>query len=441
MTDLPFRPRPGADAPGAEAAGGVPAAVPGSAKPSRPLAIVRDFGDPRAEYGALRSGALLVDRGRRDRWVLRGPKARETLTGLVTNDIVALAAGQGCYAAALTAKGRIVADVRVLALDGGPADPNADDAEPSRAAAGDVAGLAGASLLVDLPLRAAAGFEQLIRKYVNPRVTPYARVSEALTALGLYGLRARDALATAFGAPPSALGALPPYAHATVTLDGQTLLVVRVPELGLEGFEVMGAPAAVDAAWARLAHAAPGVVAGGDDAWTIARIEAGTPEWGVDMDDATIPQEANMDDLRAISYTKGCYTGQEVVARVHFRGHVNRHLRGLAYLSDGGPIPAGAELLDDTGKVVGDVRSSTVSPRLGGIAIGMVRREVAPGGTLTARWPGAEQGPSATPPPPEPGLDVVADDAVLAARVTAEDGGAAQWTERGVTVHALPFPL
>ena len=74
---------------------------------------------------------------------------------------------------------------------------------------------------------------------------------------------------------------------------------------------------------------AGGATPGGLLAWEIARIENGRPEWGIDIDETTIPQEANLEELHAISYTKGCYTGQEVVARIHFRGHVNRHLRGL----------------------------------------------------------------------------------------------------------------
>ena len=121
----------------------------------------------------------------------------------------------------------------------------------------------------------------------------------------------------------------------------------------------------------------------------IARVEGGRPEWGLDMDDATIPQEANLDELHAISYTKGCYTGQEVVARVHFRGHVNRHLRGLLF-ADGGTPRSGATLHLPDGKAVGDVRSVVLSPRLGTIALGMVRREVEPGTALTARWDGGE---------------------------------------------------
>jgi folate-binding protein YgfZ len=109
------------------------------------------------------------------------------------------------------------------------------------------------------------------------------------------------------------------------------------------------------------------------------------------MDENTIPQEANFDEMEAISYTKGCYIGQEVVARVHFRGHVNKHLRGLRAAGGVAPPPTGAQLIDDTGNHVGDVRSAVSSPRLGGIAIGMVRREVTPGASLTARSEHGEQ--------------------------------------------------
>jgi len=135
--------------------------------------------------------------------------------------------------------------------------------------------------------------------------------------------------------------------------------------------------------------AAACVHAGTSETWEIARIESGRPQWGADMDDSTLPQEANFDELGAISYTKGCYIGQETVARVHFRGHVNRFLRRLRFVSRPAP-PKGAELLDESGKVIGDIRSVALSPRYGGVALGMVRREVTPGTTLQARWSGGE---------------------------------------------------
>jgi tRNA-modifying protein YgfZ len=382
MTSIPFPGSTAADAPPAASA-------------ERP--VVLDYGDPAAEYAALRAGALLVDRSHRERWTFRGAKAKETLAGLVTNDVVALTPGHGCYAAALTPKGKIVADVRVYAVS-----------DPGTAALAD-GWLAGAALLVDVPPRAAAGLEALVKKYVNPRLTPYRREGAALRAFGVYGVRARDALAAAFGVPPAALAQLPVYGHARVESAGDTLLLARVPDLGLDGFEVTLPAEAFDAAWARVLTADAGVTAGGQRAYDVARVEAGRPEWGVDVDDTTLPQEANLDELHAISYTKGCYTGQEVVARIHFRGHVNRHLRGIAYpagAQGGGPLPHGARLLDGEGKLVGDVRSGAISPRLGGVALAMVRREIELGAPLVAQW---------------------------------EAEGAAR--EQAVTVGTLPFPL
>ena len=341
------------------------------------LALVAAPHDPDVgeQYAALRTSALLIDHGTRDLWTFRGAKAAETLTGLLTNDVAGLAPGLGCYAAALTAKGRVIADVRVFACD----------------AASGTDWLDGVALVVDVPTRAAEGWGALIRKYVNPRTAPYRHERERLHAFGVYGIGARDAIAGAFRSPPAALTALPPYAHATVAFEHTPHVVARVPTLGVDGFVVIGPVAHHAAARQRVSRAIPDVVSGAEDVYTIARIEAGYPEWGIDIDDATIPQEANFDDLHAISYTKGCYTGQEVVARIHFRGHVNRHLRGIAYPPDV-VVPTGAELLDDTGKAVGTVRSSTISPRLGGVAIGIVRREIALGATLLARWDGGERG-------------------------------------------------
>jgi folate-binding protein YgfZ len=164
-------------------------------------------------------------------------------------------------------------------------------------------------------------------------------------------------------------------------------MIARNAELDVEGYEIF-APASLDLVM-RDRLLAAGAIPGSARVWDIARIEAGRPEWGIDMNDATIPQEANFDELGAISYTKGCYTGQETVARVHFRGHVNRFLRRLHFVSASVP-PTNAELVDDSGNTVGDVRSVAISPRHGGVALAMVRREVAPGTTLHARWEGGE---------------------------------------------------
>ena len=309
----------------------------------------------------MRAGALLIDRSDRTRIRFGGARAAELVTGLVTNDVLALTPGHGQYAAALTPKGKIAADVRIFADQDG--------------------------LLTDTSARATPGWRDIVTKYVNPRVAPYRDVSAETRDLGVFGPKARKIVATVTGADEDALEQLHPYGHVTVGADATRLMVVRVAEIEPEGYEIF-LPIALEQR-VRLDLLSNGAIPGSAQSWDIARIEAGRPEWGIDMNDSTIPQEANFDALGAISYTKGCYTGQETVARVHFRGHVNRFLRRLHFVSASVP-PTSAELTDDTGNVVGDIRSVAMSPRQGGVALAMVRREVPPGTTLHARWDGGE---------------------------------------------------
>jgi tRNA-modifying protein YgfZ len=303
-----------------------------------------------SEYAALRSGAGLVDRTARGRWRFSGARAAETLTGLVTNDVVALTPGQGQYAAVLTPKGKIVADVRILRL--------AD------------------ALIVDVPVLAIPGFAETIQKYVNPRVTPYADETATTCALAVSGALAAHAVAVATGTVAETLQALPTYGH----IAASSALIMR----SALGFEIIAPADQREATTQRLLAA--GAMICSAATWDIVRVESGAPEWGVDIDETTIPQEANLDEMGAISYTKGCYTGQETVARIHFRGHVNRHLRGLRLAPQDTLPPERASLFDAAGKPVGDVRSVVCSPRLGAIALAVVRREVEPGTTVTARW-------------------------------------------------------
>ena len=341
--------------------------------------VVLAYGSVAAEYEALQTRAALFDRSHRGRLRVNGEKAAEMVAGLVTNDVSGLVPGQGCYAAALTAKGKIIADVRIFIEEG--------------------------SVLTDAPPRAAVAWAAMVKKFVNPRVAPHVDESAALRDLGIFGSNARHVVAALTGVQAPALTSLAPYAHVTVEIDGQKALVISSPELGMEGFELIVRAEQFDELWERAVKA--GATPAGLEAWEIARVEAGRPEWGLDIDDNTIPQEANFDELHAISYTKGCYVGQETVARVHFRGHVNKHLRGVHAAGLDAP-PTGATLHDDQGLQVGDVRTAVRSPRLGGIALAMIRREVTPGASLLARWP-------------------------------MDDAGDGSVNERAVDVAALPF--
>ena len=321
--------------------------------------VTLHYGNIAAEYGALGDGAMLVDRTVRGRMRLDGPKAAELLNGVVTNDVLTLSPGHGQYAAALSPKGRIVADIRIFS--------RADH------------------LLVDVPPRARVGWDALVRKYINPRVVPYLDIATEMRQLAIAGAAARSILGPAAGLTREALAGLASYSHLDAEIGGRPAMIARIPDLEAEGYELFFPADGFGAIWQRLI--AGGATPGGLLAWEIARIENGRPEWGIDIDDTTIPQEANHDELHAISYTKGCYTGQEVVARIHFRGHVNRHLRGLV-LGHSEPPPERANLLSLDGKQVGDVRSSALSPRMGAIALIMVRREIEMGSTIVVEGEG-----------------------------------------------------
>ena len=320
-------------------------------------------------YEALHAAAVVVERSDRMRMTFAGDQAKTALGGLLTNDVTALTPGQGQRAVALTPKGRVIALLRVF--------DRGDD------------------VLVDADGAAGPGFVAMIRKFVNPRLAKYADVTASTACTGVYGPASADALARAIlavtGETPgnepgdaarfiAVLEALPLHGIHTFDDGDARLDIIRSADLGVIGFDCVGSTtrvAAIDTALerAQLPHADADVV-------RIARLEAGIPEWGVEMDDETIPQEANLDTLGAISFSKGCYTGQEVVARIHFRGHVNRHLRRLH--SDVVLTP-GAVLEDAEGKEMGRVRSSVQSPRQGALAIGMVRREVEPGSEVFVR--------------------------------------------------------
>ena len=309
-------------------------------------------------YHALRTAAAVVDRTSRTRTLFSGNKSAEVLTGLVTNDVLSLTPGHGQYAAALTPKSKIIADLRIFArIDG---------------------------LLVDTSSRAGPGWQSMVSKFVNPRLAKYADVGETLSDLGVFGPQSQAVVADLTGCSAQALADLPAYGHLSREAEGGQVMVARVPDAGIDGYDLIAAPEVVQSLTNKARSL--GVASASAAAFDVLRIEAGRPEWGLDMDESTLPQEANLDELGAISYTKGCYTGQETVARVHFRGHVNRHLRGVRFVGPLAP-PHGSELVEPLeGRVVGDVRSAVISPQRGGIALAMMRREVEDGAALTARW-------------------------------------------------------
>jgi folate-binding protein YgfZ len=312
------------------------------------------------EEAALRDSALVIEREDRRRWRVSGPNAMDVLNGLVTNDVSKLSPGGGCYAAALTAKGKVIADLRILARPG--------------------------AYVVDTSGAAGTGWAEVLRKYVNPRLARYEELTDRTADLAVAGARAAAVIAAVFDMDAARIESFAQHAQTELPLAGDVRLVARTPETGASAYDLLVPSDERARVFALLTEA--GAVPASLTTWEVRRIAAGWPVWGKDMDENTLAQEASLDSFAAISYDKGCYTGQETVARVHFRGHVNRYLRRIRYSADAA-VPARAGLFDAAGKAVGDIRSSAVSTVDGGVAIAMVRREVTAPATLEARWNGS----------------------------------------------------
>jgi folate-binding protein YgfZ len=303
--------------------------------------------DTAVQYRLLKEAAGLLDRSDRGKLDVTGPDAYEYLQGQVTNEIEALEPGHGCYAAVLNPKGRIVTDLRVLARRR-------------------------EELWLDLEPAALDSTLAHLRMYKIGRRAEVADRTGERALLSLIGPTADEVASWALD--PAGGADLPRVEHSFV--EGEVaeagVVVVRT-DLGLD---VLTEAQHVERVAETLV--AQGAALVGDEAAEILRIESGRPRYGVDMTDDNLPAEAGIVE-RAVSFTKGCYVGQEPVARMHYKGHPNRHLRGL---SPAQPVAVG-EGLFASGKEVGRVTSAGVSPAFGPIALALVRREVAPGESVT----------------------------------------------------------
>jgi len=309
--------------------------------------VPRHYGDPAAEYAAVRTAAGIVDRADRAQVRVFGRDPVKMIHGLVTNDVAGAPEGQGVYAAFLTHKGKMVADVRVF-----------------RRPAGDV--------LLDLDAAALEGLLAHLRKFIPPIFARFEDVSASLGVLGVYGPRARETVEAALRQELSA--GMQEDAFAILTFQGSEVLVARTLYTGEDGYDLFAPVEALEPLWRALTGAGARPV--GHGPLETLRIEAGRPRWGAELDENVIPLEAGLKD-RAISQTKGCYTGQEVIIRILHRGHVNWLLRGFL-LGDTPAPPKGTIIVrPDDPKPVGRVTSACASPRhRQTIALGYLRREL-----------------------------------------------------------------
>ena len=280
-----------------------------------------------SDYELAKTAAVVVDRSQRGKLLLTGGGVEEFLQGQVSNDVEALSPGHGCYATLLTNKGKVRCDMRILRGDGW--------------------------FLLDCEPQALPVLEHMVRVYSIGR--DVKSVPDPRGVWSVIGPGARDVLDAA---PPEEEHA---FAEGALGIYVATDL----------GVDVIGTrPDAPEA---------PEEVA------ECLRIEAGRPRLGFELGDDVIPQEAGINE-RAISFTKGCYVGQETVARLFYKGRPNRHLRGLR-LSE--PASRGEAIVAGE-REVGHVGSACVSPTFGPIALALLRREVSPGDTVQVGDSGAQ---------------------------------------------------
>lgn len=334
----------------------------GAETSAEPAPHVRTFGDRGAEYRALKETAGLLEEGHRSvirvRPGRKEERTQEVLAGLLTNHYGATGAGEALYSFLLTPQGNPVAELRALNLGG--------------------------EHWLDVPAACRAGALSHLEKYLPPL---FARFDPTDTVrLSVVGPRTAEALAPAVdGASPRLLNALEVE---RVGLSSRDAVIVRREEIEGPGFDLYLPAGSVEPAWEALSSAVERVGGrpAGRAAFDVWRVERGVPVYGADISEENLPQETGQAD-RAISFDKGCYTGQEVVIRIHHRGHVNRRLRGFAF---DGPLPdPGAELYAGE-RARGTVTSPASSPDHGAIALGYARREVEPGDGLSLEPGGAE---------------------------------------------------
>jgi folate-binding protein YgfZ len=285
------------------------------------------------QYRALREAAGALER---ERGVLfaSGSEAAEYLQGQLTNDVEALAAGSGCYSALLDRKGHMRADMRVLRTEDG--------------------------FWIETEPVATEAVRRHLATYKIGREVEIEDRSDELALISVIGPAAGE---IALDAPAGA-----EHAHGEASLEGISCRAIATDT----GVDLLGSRAEAGALLGALLDR--GAEAVDEPAAEIIRVESGRPRYGREMSTATMPQEAGINE-RAISFEKGCYIGQETVARLHYRGRPNRNLRGLrleAPVADGAPVRLAEREL-------GAVGTAVLSPAHGPIALAILRREAEPG--------------------------------------------------------------
>jgi folate-binding protein YgfZ len=293
--------------------------------------VVEDFGDPMREYHALRFDAGALDLWDTGRIRVSGKDRVRYLHNMVSNDVKGLRPGRGCYATLLTRQGQMEADLHIHAFTD--------------------------ELWLECPAACRKSALQTLNRFVVGDVVTIEDMSNKLCLLSLQGPQAREKMEQTLDCP---LGELRALEHCVVERSSGKWVAVRRDRIGADGWDLW--LPAEDAAGIWLRWIGTGkILPVGYTAMNWMRTEAGVPWYGVDMDERNLPMEMGLD--LAISMTKGCYRGQEIVARVTHRGHLDRKLAGIAM--EGARLPPKGATVEVQGNRIGVVTSAIPSPRLG----------------------------------------------------------------------------
>jgi aminomethyltransferase len=318
--------------------------------------VAASYGDAGAEYEAVRgddAATGLFDLSSRGRVEVSGGEAMQFLNGMLTQDVARLEEGAWMHAAFPNPQGRLIASARVFRRGG--------------------------AFLFDTE---AATYARLLKTLERFTLAGDFRVRD-LTAetamLSVQGARASKVVRSALGEE----AAKTPRGRTTsILLRGSSVTVARATHTGEDGFDLFVSAGDAEPLWGALVAA--GARPSGSDALEVLRVEAGLPRYGVDASEANVVLEV-VNEQETVSYTKGCYAGQEIIARIHWRGHVAKRLTGVIFERDAEP-PTEARLRDCTeGREAGRITSSVFSPRLRRrIALALVKYDfLAPGTELT----------------------------------------------------------
>ncbi|HZI19983.1 MAG TPA: glycine cleavage T C-terminal barrel domain-containing protein [Pyrinomonadaceae bacterium] len=324
--------------------------------------VPADYGDARAEYEAVRGGAGcgLLDLSSRGRVEVSGTEAVQFLNGMVTNDVAALGEGEWFEAAFPNPQGRLLAHARVFRR--------------------------GDSFLFDTEGQTYPVVLRHLERFTLAGDFRVRDLTGETAHLSVQGAAAAEAVRAVLGAEAAstARGRV-----AGAGFGAGTVTVVRATHTGEDGLDLFAGTGEAAALWEALTAAGARPV--GADALEVLRVEAGLPRYGVDATEQNVVIEV-VDEAAAVSYTKGCYVGQEIIARIHWRGHVAKKLTGLL-LEGGGEVSAGARLRgEDGGREAGRVTSVVHSPRLGsGVALAVVKYDLLAPGTRLRVFEGEEE--------------------------------------------------